>query len=78
MSGFSGMIAFEMKGGFEAAKTVVQSVRLIQFAVSLGGVESIIQHPASMTYGPLIMTDAEREEAWITRGLVRFRCVSSV
>ena len=58
---------------FEAAKTVVQSVRLIQFAVSLGGVESLIEHAASMTHGPMIMSDAEREEAWISQGLIRLR-----
>ena len=52
---------------------LLQSVRLIQFAVSLGGVESLIQHPASMTHGPMDMDDGERAEAGITDGLIRFR-----
>jgi cystathionine beta-lyase/cystathionine gamma-synthase len=48
-------------------------VKLIQLAVSLGGVESLIEHPASMTHGPMIMTDEDRKEGRITEGLIRFR-----
>ncbi|ELU01835.1 hypothetical protein CAPTEDRAFT_222467 [Capitella teleta] len=71
MKQFGGMVAFEMKEGFQAAKTVIENVRLVQLAVSLGGVESLIEHPASMTHGPMIMTDEHRKEGLITGGLVR-------
>lgn len=67
--GPGGMITFELKGGFEAGKTLMNSVKLSQLAVSLGGVESLIQHPASMTH--FSMGKAAREAAEITDGLVR-------
>ncbi len=64
-----GMISFELKGGIEAGKKLMNSVELCQLAVSLGGVESLIQHPASMTH--LSMGKEARESAGITDGLVR-------
>ncbi len=64
-----GMISFELKGGIEAGKKVMNSVKLCQLAVSLGGVESLIQHPASMTHAS--MGKEQREAAGITDGLVR-------
>ncbi len=64
-----GMISFELKGGIEAGKKLMNSVKLCQLAVSLGGVESLIQHPASMTH--LTMGKEARESAGITDGLVR-------
>jgi methionine-gamma-lyase len=64
-----GMISFELKGGIEAGKKVMNSVELCQLAVSLGGVETLIQHPASMTH--LTMGKEARESAGITDGLVR-------
>ena len=66
---FGGMVTFELKGGFKAGETVMNSVKLCQLAVSLGGVESLIQHPASMTH--LTMGQEARERAGITEGLVR-------
>lgn len=63
------MISFEVKGGVEAGKKVMDSVELAVLAVSLGGVETLIQHPASMTHSKL--PHAERLEAGITDGLVR-------
>lgn len=69
MSGPGSMIAFELKGGLEAGKTMMNSVHLCQLAVSLGGVESLIQHPASMTHAS--MGREHREQAHITDGLVR-------
>ena len=68
-SGHGGMITFELKGGFKAGEAVMNSVKLCQLAVSLGGVESLIQHPASMTH--LTMGKEAREAAGITDGLVR-------
>ena len=67
--GHGGMISFELNGGFSAGEKVMNSVRLCQLAVSLGGVESLIQHPASMTH--LTMGEAARKSAGITEGLVR-------
>lgn len=67
--GHGGMISFELNGGFFAGEKVMNSVKLCQLAVSLGGVESLIQHPASMTH--LTMGEAARKSAGITEGLVR-------
>jgi methionine-gamma-lyase len=67
--GPGGMITFELKGGIEAGKMLMNSVKLCQLAVSLGGVESLIQHPASMTH--FSMGKEAREAAEITDGLVR-------
>jgi methionine-gamma-lyase len=50
MSGFSGMVAFEMKGGFEAAKELLKQIEVCTLAVSLGTIDTLIQHPASMTH----------------------------
>jgi methionine-gamma-lyase len=69
MHGPGGMISFGLKGGFEAGKVLMDNVELFQLAVSLGGVESLIQHPASMTHSG--MTKEIREQAQITDGLVR-------
>ena len=64
------MISFEMKGGYEAGVKLMNNVHLIMLAVSLGGVESLIQHPASMTHAAV---SAEgKKSAFITDGLVRF------
>ncbi len=70
MSGFGSMISFELKGGFEAGRRLMDNVRLALLAVSLGGVETLIEHPASMTHAG--MPSADRLEAGITEGLVRY------
>ncbi|MBT8386852.1 MAG: PLP-dependent aspartate aminotransferase family protein [Ignavibacteria bacterium] len=64
-----GMIKFEIEGGIEAGKILMNSVKLCQLAVSLGGVESLIQHPASMTH--FSMGKEARLAASISDGLVR-------
>ncbi len=64
-----GMISFEVKGGIEGGKIVMNHVKLCQLAVSLGGVETLIQHPATMTHA--IMPRDIRLQAHITDGLVR-------
>ena len=69
MKDFGAMISFELKGGFEAGKTLLNNLKLCSLAVSLGDTESLIQHPASMTHSPY--TKEEREAAGITDGLVR-------
>jgi methionine-gamma-lyase len=70
MKGFSSMISFGVKGGLEAGKTLMDNVHLAILAVSLGGVETLIQHPASMTHAG--MTKEGRAEAGITDEFVRF------
>jgi len=67
--GAGGLISFELKGGVEAGKVLMNSVRLCVLAVSLGGVETLIQHPASMTHAS--MGADVRRQAGITDGLVR-------
>ncbi len=67
--GHGGMITFELKGGFEAGRILMNSVKLCALAVSLGGVETLIEHPASMTH--YSMGPDGRAAACITEGLVR-------
>ncbi|GIM33950.1 methionine gamma-lyase [Paraclostridium bifermentans] len=64
-----GMIAFEVKGGLEGGKKLLNSLELCTLAVSLGDCETLIQHPASMTHSPY--TQEERAEAGISEGLIR-------
>jgi cystathionine beta-lyase/cystathionine gamma-synthase len=68
MKGFGGMLSFDV-GSLEAARTVLGSVRLLALAESLGGVESLISHPATMTHASV--PREHREELGITDGLVR-------
>ncbi|MBM3434622.1 MAG: aminotransferase class I/II-fold pyridoxal phosphate-dependent enzyme [Bacteroidetes bacterium] len=69
MRGPGAMISFGLKGGFEAGKTLMNNVKFALLAVSLGGIETLIQHPASMTHSKL---NAEAKlKAGITDGLVR-------
>jgi len=51
--GFGGMVSFTVRGGYEAARTVVSRTRLFTLAESLGGVESLIEHPGQMTHASL-------------------------
>lgn len=70
MFGPGAMISFELKGGFTAGKKLMDNVHLAMLAVSLGGVETLIQHPASMTHSK--MSKEAKLKANITDGLVRF------
>ncbi len=69
MRGPGSMLCFGLKGGFEAGRRFINSVRLCTLAVSLGGIETLIQHPASMTHAAV--PREEREEAGITDDLIR-------
>jgi methionine-gamma-lyase len=69
MSAFGGMLAFEIKGGLEAGKRMMNRLRLCTLAVSLGDCETLIQHPASMTHATY--SPAERRAAGISEGLIR-------
>ena len=69
MSGFGGMIAFELRGGHDAGVKLMDSVRLITLAVSLGDCDTLIEHPASMTHSTY--SPEERASFGISDGLVR-------
>lgn len=69
MNGFGGVITFEVKGGYDAGVKVMNNVRLALLAVSLGDVDTLIQHPASMTHA--IIPQEDRLKMGITDGLVR-------
>ncbi|MDT4969818.1 MAG: hypothetical protein QOJ64_4555 [Acidobacteriota bacterium] len=66
--GFGGMVAFEV-GSLESARTVLESVKLCTLAESLGGVETLISHPATMTHASVL--EETRSRLGITDGLVR-------
>lgn len=68
MKGFGGMVSFDL-GSFDAGKDFMNGLRMIAIATSLGGVESIAQHSASMTHASL--SSEEREAAGISDGLIR-------
>lgn len=70
MSGPGSMISFGVKGGLEAGKKLMDNVHLALLAVSLGGVETLIQHPASMTHAAV--SKENKLKAGITDDLVRF------
>jgi len=69
MSEYSSMLSFELRGGIEAGRKLMNSVRLCSHTVSLGATDTLIQHPASMTHAcvPLEV----RSKVGITDGLVR-------
>lgn len=70
MSGPGSMMSFGIKGGVEAGRRLMDNVHLALLAVSLGGVETLIQHPASMTHAAV--SSADKLAAGITDDLVRF------
>jgi len=69
MTGFGGMVAFDLVGGLEAGRKLMDRVHIFTLAVSLGCVDSLIQHPASMTHA--CVPRGKREKAGLTDGLVR-------
>jgi len=69
MSGFGGMISFELKGDLDRARRFVAATKLFTLAESLGGVESLIETPALMTHASI--EPAKRREAGIEDGLIR-------
>ncbi|MBN1336503.1 MAG: aminotransferase class I/II-fold pyridoxal phosphate-dependent enzyme [Deltaproteobacteria bacterium] len=69
MKHFGGMVSFEVRGGLEAGRRLMDNVRLFTLAVSLGSVDSLIQHPASMTHASV--PREKREKGGVTDGLVR-------
>ncbi|MDD1685352.1 cystathionine gamma-synthase [Methanoregula sp.] len=69
MSGFSGMLSFELKGGEAEARRFLANLHLFALAESLGGVESLIEHPATMTHASIPKKD--REKVGVKDSLVR-------
>ncbi|MFT5527615.1 MAG: cystathionine gamma-lyase [Pirellulaceae bacterium] len=69
LGGFGGMLSFEVNGDYRQAKTVAESTKLFQLAVSLGAVESLIEQPASMSHASY--DAADRAAHGITDGLIR-------
>jgi len=70
MKGFGSMISFDLRVGLEAGRRLMDRVRVATLAVSLGGVETLVEHPASMTHAG--MSRQDRLAAGITDGLVRY------
>jgi len=66
---FGGMVSFEIKGGVEAGRKLMNNIKIFTLAVSLGSVDSLIQHPASMTHA--CVPKEKREKGGVTDGLVR-------
>lgn len=69
MTGFGGMISFEIKGTKNDVKKIVESTKIFALAESLGGVESLIGHPVSMTHADV--PQKQREKLGITENLIR-------
>jgi cystathionine gamma-lyase len=69
MNGFGGMISFRLKGNFDGCKRFLKTLRIFTLAESLGGVESLAEHPASMTHASV--PREERERIGVTESLIR-------
>ena len=72
MDGGGGMLSFEMRGGEKGVRRFLSRLRVFALAESLGGVESLVEHPASMTHASVPRADRERHG--LTEGLVRLSC----
>jgi cystathionine gamma-lyase len=72
MSGYGGMLTFVLRGGLPAARAFLENVRLFALAESLGGVESLIEHPAIMTHASV--PKETREALGIADGFIRISC----
>jgi len=69
MKGFGGMVSFELKGGVAAVHVLLRNLRLFALAESLGGVDSLVEHPATMSHAS--MPAKARKKAGINDDLVR-------
>jgi methionine-gamma-lyase len=70
MNGFGGILSFEIDGDLEQGKTFVNSLKIFSLSVSLGAVESLVNHPASMTHK--VISREERMKSGITDSMIRF------
>jgi methionine-gamma-lyase len=69
MNGYSGMLSFEIRGGIDAGRRLMNGLELCSLAVSLGTVDTLVEHPASMTHA--VVPREMRERLGVTDGLVR-------
>ena len=69
MKGFGGMVSFEMRGGIEAVNSFLRKVKIFSLAESLGGVDSLVEHPATMSHAS--MPEDFRKKIGIGQNLVR-------
>ena len=69
MQRFGGMLSFELRGGYQAGVTLLENVQVATLAVSLGNVDTLIQHPASMTHASV--PPDQRHRMGLADGLVR-------
>ena len=69
MKDYGAMVTFEVKGGIDAGRTVMNNVKLCSLAVSLGDAETLIEHPATMTHSTY--SEEALKEAGIAPGLIR-------
>jgi cystathionine gamma-lyase len=72
MDGFGGMLSFEIRGGMPAARRFLRRLKVFTLAESLGGVESLVDHPASMTHASV--APAVRRAHGVTDGILRLSC----
>ena len=72
MDGFGGMVSVDLAGGMRGARRFLERLKIFALGESLGGVESLVDHPASMTHASV--PRAERERHGVTDGLVRLSC----
>jgi cystathionine beta-lyase/cystathionine gamma-synthase len=72
MDGYGGMVSFELRGGMAAARRFLRRLRVFTLAESLGGVESLVDHPATMTHASV--AKEVREARGISDGLIRLSC----
>jgi cystathionine gamma-lyase len=72
MPGFGGMLTFVLRGGLPAARAFLKAVRIFACAESLGGVESLIEHPAIMTHASV--PPETRQRLGISDGFIRASC----
>jgi methionine-gamma-lyase len=69
MKAYGSMLSFELKGGFDAGLKLMDRVKVCVLATTLGTLDTLVQHPASMTHLPV--PEAQRIAAGITNGLIR-------
>jgi cystathionine beta-lyase/cystathionine gamma-synthase len=67
--GYGGMLSFNVQGGLSSVKKFVEEVDILSFAESLGGFESLITHPFTMSHA--VLSSEEKEKIGITEGLIR-------
>ncbi|OQV20942.1 L-methionine [Hypsibius exemplaris] len=71
MKSFGGLVAFEVKGNAEGARTFVTSLKVATLTAAIGGIKTYVNNPYSFSHGPLMMNDEDRAKARVTEGLIR-------